>query len=269
MKIGWWPPVLTLVAVFLATMAILDHIGATRKATSCGAADALRQHGLVNDAMATYISILKARPDTDNRCATVGVDRTTKEQCTRAERIAETDPAEAHKLLLATAEADPLLAPSSCVWTHLNMPSPQPTISPPTLGLFALDEFAADKTFSFPIGGGEATTYVLKFVGHFRQDGVHTVDLSRARTVTTPPHRQVRVEVTVTSHTALAALHRGIPILVVVDVRGVSEKGTSLATYSLCLVRRSGGLDRGHRSTNNQSVSGLFPGHLSGKAPIC
>lgn len=166
---------------------------------------------------------------------------------------------------------------TSCIGTGENHAPPARSAE---LSLYALDEVvSSDGTIDFPVGGGGAETYKLRFSVRF----VSPTTLSPA-TITLPSQvvrtaagTQRDVHVRIAAESARAALTRGYPLLVMVMVDGYTDSSASAATYAVCVAPRSL-LSRQHERgemTNraprqtSTGVSWLLPKHVAGTAPTC
>lgn len=116
--IGWRPYLLTGFALLLIVVVVLAVAGAGRETHDpCASPARLAQARLFSQARDAYAAVLKGDPT--SKCASGGIAKTTYDVCVQGQRIAQTDPAEAHRLLVVSAETDPQPVASSCVWKQL------------------------------------------------------------------------------------------------------------------------------------------------------
>jgi hypothetical protein len=118
--IGWRPYLVSLLALLLVAVVVLNVDDAGRKPDPCKAAYKL--YGAKNDlllaqARVAYLAVLTKNPDSS--CAKDGLVLVSDAQCQRARLIAPAAPHTAHKLLVAIASADPPTPVGSCVWRAL------------------------------------------------------------------------------------------------------------------------------------------------------
>jgi hypothetical protein len=115
--IGWRPYLLTGVAIVLLAAVGFDVASTARQHDACASATRLAGARDFAAARTSYDSVLKI--DANSACARVGLANATSAECVQAQRIATTDPDEAHNQLLDLAESMPLPGPRSCVWFQL------------------------------------------------------------------------------------------------------------------------------------------------------
>jgi hypothetical protein len=117
--IGWRPYLLTGLALLLVVVAVLDVAGAGRKPSRdpCASAAMLAQARFFSQARDAYAAVLKSDPT--SKCATGGLTTTTYDLCVQAQRIAQSDVAQAHRQLVVISETDPRPVSTSCVWKQL------------------------------------------------------------------------------------------------------------------------------------------------------
>jgi hypothetical protein len=112
--IGWRPYLLTLLALALIAVVVLDVVAASRGPSSCAKADGLRNAGLYTEADKEYAAVL--RDDAKSGCAAKGRSQVGVGQCTRLRPIIAADAAEGRKQVLRFTEADPKPRRDSCLW---------------------------------------------------------------------------------------------------------------------------------------------------------
>ena len=115
--IGWRPYLLTGVAIVLLAAVGFDVASTVRQHDACASAARLAGARDFAAARTSYDSVLKS--DAHSACASAGLANAISAECVEAQRIATTDPEEAHTQLLALAESMPLPGPRSCVWPQL------------------------------------------------------------------------------------------------------------------------------------------------------